>query len=83
LAFYSPIILDLLLARIFVYLSLQPYSVQYKRIKMTQEAIQLQIESLRRVAEKINTPEAARQFLIDAGIIKMPRKNKKAKRLAK
>jgi hypothetical protein len=49
---------------------------------MTQEAIQLQIESLRRVASRINTPEAARQSLIDAGIVKAPKK-KKAKRRAK
>jgi hypothetical protein len=49
---------------------------------MTQEAIQAQIESLDRVAARINTPEAARQFLMDAGIIKVkaPKKKIKAKR---
>jgi hypothetical protein len=47
---------------------------------MTQEAIQEQIESLRRVDKRLKTPEAARQFLINAGIIKAPRKKSKTKR---
>jgi hypothetical protein len=46
---------------------------------MTQQAIQKQIESLERVAARINTPQTARQFLVDAGIIKAPKKKKKAK----
>lgn len=43
---------------------------------MTQEAIQAQLDSLERVAAKINTPETARQFLLDAGIIKPPKKKR-------
>jgi len=50
---------------------------------MTQEAIQRQIESLNRVAALTNTPETALQFLIDAGIVKAPKKKKQAKRKTK
>lgn len=60
-----------------------PYSVHAKRITMTQEAIQRQIEAIDRVAATLNTPEKARQFLIDAGIIKAPKKKAKAKRQTK
>ena len=58
-------------------------SVHAIRITMTQEAIQKQIESLDRVAATLNTPKKARQFLIDAGIIKAPKKKAKAKRKTK
>jgi hypothetical protein len=71
--------------QIVVYLN-QPYSVHAKRIKMTQEAIQRQIESLRRAHEMTSSPEANHQFLVDAGIIKAkaPAKKKKtAKRKTK
>jgi hypothetical protein len=38
---------------------------------MTQEAIHQQIEAIRRAsADARRTPETARQFLVDAGIIK-------------
>ena len=71
--------MDLKGFQIVVYLS-QPYSVHAKRITMTQEAIQRQIEDLDRVAATLNTKGKARQFLIDAGIIKAPKKKTKAKR---
>jgi hypothetical protein len=39
--------------------------------KMTQEAIRQQIEAIRQAsADARKSPESARQFLIDAGIIK-------------
>ncbi len=79
---YLPIILDLKGFQIVVHLR-QPYSVHAKRITMTQEAIQRQIEALDKVAATLNTPEKARQFLIDAGIIKAPKKKTKAKRQTK
>jgi hypothetical protein len=42
---------------------------------MTQEAIQQQIEAIRKAsADASKSPEAARKFLIDAGIIKGSRK---------
>ncbi len=42
---------------------------------MTQEAIQQQIEAIRKAtADAAKSPETARKFLIDAGIIKEPRK---------
>lgn len=40
-----------------------------KRITMTQEAIQHQIDVIRKVGEMTRGREASRQFLIDAGII--------------
>ena len=44
---------------------------------MTQTAIQRQIEAIRQVsAEARRTKESARQFLIDAGIIKDGKKEK-------
>jgi hypothetical protein len=51
-----------------------------KRIPMTQEAIQHQIDILQRAHELTSSPEASRKFLIDAGIIKekAPSKKKKA-----
>jgi hypothetical protein len=50
---------------------------------MTQEQIQEQIEAIRRVSASLKTPEDNLQFLIDAGIIKAPKKNTKAKRKKK
>ena len=42
---------------------------------MTQEAIQRQIEAIRQAsADARQSPEKARQFLIDAGIIREPNK---------
>jgi hypothetical protein len=57
-----------------------------KRITMTQEAIQQQIEVLQRAHEMTSSPEASRKFLIDAGIIKAKTpstKKKAAKRKTK
>ena len=48
---------------------------------MTQEEIQDAIKTLWEADKMIpRTPEASRQFLIDAGIIEAPKKKKKAKR---
>jgi hypothetical protein len=45
---------------------------------MTQEAIRQQIEAIRQAsADARKSPETARQFLVDAGIIKAEPKNDK------
>ena len=80
---YPRIILDLWLAQRILYLGLQPYSVQSKRINMTEEEVEEAIQILREADKMINTPEKARQFLIAVGSIKAPKKKKKAKRKTK
>jgi hypothetical protein len=46
---------------------------------MTQEQIQQQIEDIRKFRATKRTPEESLQFLIDAGIIKPPKKKTKAR----
>ena len=46
---------------------------------MTQKAINEQLEAIKRVSEEVlKSKESARQFLIDAGIIKVPNKDASA-----
>jgi len=48
---------------------------------MTQEQIERQIEVIRRVSAEVRkSPESARQFLIDAGIIREKKRTKSSKR---
>ena len=93
---YPQSFLDLGSAQIALYLCLQPYSVQSKRINMTQEEIQDAIKTLWEADAMIpRTRKATHKLLVEAGIIeetssvakraskkkqKAPAKKKKAKR---
>ncbi len=89
---YPQSFLDLWSAQIALYLCLQPYSVQSKRINMTQEEIQDAIKTLWEADAMIpRTRKASHKLLVEAGIIeetsreskKAPKKKKKAKRKTK
>lgn len=50
---------------------------------MTQEEIEEAVQTLREAAKLIDTPDKARQLLVDIGVAKAPGKKKKAQRRAK
>jgi hypothetical protein len=54
-----------------------------KRINMTQEEIEAAVQMLREAAKLIDTPDKARQLLIDIGVVQPPKKKKKAQRRTK
>ena len=50
---------------------------------MTQEEIEEAVQTIREAGKTIDTPEKARKLLIELGVIKEPKKKKKAKRQTK